>query len=638
MPLPSPAQTFPPNPSSSPLDGHSVAFLHDHLLTSPLIPSTNKPPLFPRSSFSEQSAVIPSSVAVAPSAPAHFATYSHGHRHTPNGALSGPSLLASSEPSSEPSSLDKYHRLRSTSSKSLLSSPYLDVKLVSQAVPPNFTRSEQPSPVKSPSASKMHQTSSRLLRMTDYDRLFTKDLKDLFSTLVVSLLPLSAHRVRLTKVEYTFLSEDAINNLRSLKFSQSNSMRDPKDSSRIVTTTTTTTFSMTKDVARSTCQRFVEARLIESADGKFQQVYTIKGSVWQLTPKGITVLDYFCARNGIHKKQVSELANLGVIQLVHLERDSQTDRLVHDQGTIEVVFRRFVGADGSNVKSSVKPADSDSLHDYRNGASGVKMAAERKVNGKTYCDTLTGEATTDWLMDYSTIMDKRESVEVATLFVEYELVEPVVQDRTYMSQNPGCNIFQPTKYALYQLMQRGRELINGSGPRGRASESEGGAASQRSGITGDSSTQRLHSIMNDPAVRLLFREQLRDTHCEENLSFYEDVDEFVRRYKAATRAAQMARTLNAIDGIKEIMAQAYGIYNAYLAPGSPCELNIDHQLRNNLTTRMTKAVGQGVAMIDTLQEVTPLFENAQIAVLKLMASDSVPKFLSSPKHEQQLRS
>ncbi|KAH6873615.1 regulator of G protein signaling domain-containing protein [Thelonectria olida] len=483
----------------------------------------------------------------------------------------------------------------------------------------------------------MHQTSSRLLRMTDYDRLFTKDLKDLFSTLVVSLLPLSAHRVRLTKVEYTFLSEDAINNLRSLKFSQSNHMRDPTDSSRIVTTTTTTTFSMTKDVARSTCQRFVDARLIESADGKYQQVYTIKGSVWQLTPKGITVLDYFCARNGIHQKQVSELANLGVIQLVHLERDSQTDKLVHDQGSMEVVFRRFVGADGSNVKSSVKPADSDSLHDYRDGLSGVKMAAERKVNGKTCYDTLTGEATTDWLMDYSTIMDKRETVEVATLFIEYELVEPVAQDWTYMSQNPGCNIFQPTKYAIYQLMQRGRDLINGSGPRGRASESEGGAASQRNGITGDSSTQRLHRIMNDPAVRLLFREQLRDTHCEENLSFYQDVDEFVRRYKAATRAAQKARTLNAMDGIKEIMAQAYGIYNAYLAPGSPCELNIDHQLRNKLTTRMTKAVGQGVAMIDTLQEVTPLFENAQIAVLKLMASDSVPKFLSSPKYEQQLR-
>ncbi|KAJ4128290.1 hypothetical protein NW754_002282 [Fusarium falciforme] len=40
-------------------------------------------------------------------------------------------------------------------------------------------------------------------------------------------------------------------------------------------------------------------------------------------------------------------------------------------------------------------------------------------------------------------------------------------------------------------------------------------------------------------------------------------------------------------------------------------------------------------MIDTLQEVIALFEDAQNAVFKLM--DSVPKFLSNPKYEQQLR-
>jgi hypothetical protein len=111
----------------------------------------------------------------------------------------------------------------------------------------------------------MHQTSSHLLRMTDDDRPFTKDFEDLFSTLIVSLLPLSAHRVRLIKIEYTFLSEDAINNLSSLKFSQANRIRDPNNPSSIITTTVTTTFSMAKNVARSTCQRFVEARLIESA-------------------------------------------------------------------------------------------------------------------------------------------------------------------------------------------------------------------------------------------------------------------------------------------------------------------------------------------------------------------------------------
>ncbi|KAG7406545.1 Developmental regulator flbA [Fusarium oxysporum f. sp. rapae] len=465
----------------------------------------------------------------------------------------------------------------------------------------------------------MHQTSSRLLRMTDDGRPFTKDFKDLFSTLIVSLLPLSAHRVRLTKIKYTFLSQDAIKNLSSLKFSQVNRIRDPNNSSSIITTTITSTFSMAKDVACSTCQRFVEARLIESAGGKYQQVYTMKGSIWQLTTKGIAVLDYFCARNGIHQKQVSELADLGVIQLLHLERDPQTDKLIRDQDTIDVIFRRFVSTGGPSFKSNVKSADSDLLPDYRDGLGGVKMAAELILNGKKHRNTFTGKATTDWLMDYSTVMDKRETVEVASLF------------------NPGCNVFQPTEYAIYQLMQRGRDLINGSGLRVRVSEREGGAISQRNGITVDSSTQQLNEILNDPAVLLLFREQLRHTHCEENLSFYREVHEFLPRCKATTSAAQKARNLNAMDDVEEIMAQAYGIYNAYLAPGSPCELNIDHQLRNSLATWMIKAVDQDIAMIYPLQEAMSLFEDAQTAVLKLMSSDSVPKFLSSSKYEQQLR-
>ncbi|KAK3936394.1 hypothetical protein QBC46DRAFT_31600 [Diplogelasinospora grovesii] len=505
--------------------------------------------------------------------------------------------------------------------------------------PYSATDASRPLPIHIPRVdNKMHQTSSRLLRMTDDDRPFTKDFKDLFATLIVSLLPLSAHRVRLTKVEHTFLSEDAINNLGSLKFSQSNRMPDPKDPSRIVTTTTTTTFSMAKDMARSICQRFLEARFIESADGRYQQVYTMKGVVWQLTPKGISILDRFCARNGIQQKQVAELIGNSLPQLVVLERDGQSDKLVTDRGTIEVIFRRFIGSNGPNVKSSVSSADSDSLNDYRDGLTGVKMAAERKVGGRTYKDTFTGKAATDWLMDCSTTVDRRETIEIASLFVEYDLLEPVQQDRAHMAQYPGHNLFQPTKHAIYQVTAKGKDLVNGALSRGRPSESEGASASRSVGIARDSNTQRLDKILNDAALRLLFRENLRETHCEENLSFYIDVDEFVRQCKAATRAAQKSPSNAAsMDGIKEIMAQAYGIYNAFLAPGSPCELNIDHQLRNNLATRMTKAVGQDVAMIDTLHEVTALFEDAQNAVFKLMASDSVPKFLRSPKYEQTLK-
>ncbi|KAI1124410.1 RGS-domain-containing protein [Nemania abortiva] len=562
------------------------------------------------------------------------------------------SVALDSPTNSELSTSDKSSRGRVltrgssvSSSTPILPSPLTDTQRSSQAsskdpisTPYSKTDATQPPPIlQSSLENKMHQTSSRLLRMTDDDRPFTRDFEDLFSTLIVSLLPLSPHRVRLTRVEHTFLSEDAINNLGSLKFSQSNRMPDPKDPTRIVTTTTTTTFSMAKDMARSICQRFLDARFIESADGKLQGVYTMKGAVWQLTPKGVCVLDRFCSRNGIQQRQIGDLVAQGSSHLCILERDPGSDKLVMDRGTMEVVFRRLCGANGGlNIKSNVNSADSDSLSDYRDGLTGVKMASERKINGKVYKDTFTGKACSDWLMDCCTTVDRRETYEMATLFVHYELMESIQQDRAYLATSPSATAFQPTRNAIYQLTVRGKELLSGSG-RGRTSESDGIGAAGRPGVARDSNTQRLDKILNDAALRLLFRENLRETHCEENLSFYLEVDQFVRNCRGAIKSAERNPTSTSMDGIKEIMAQAYGIYNAFLAPGSPCELNIDHQLRSNLATRMTKAVGQDVAMIQTLHEVITLFEGAQNAVFKLMASDSVPKFLRNAKYEHTLK-
>ncbi|KAG6052826.1 hypothetical protein E4U17_005331 [Claviceps sp. LM77 group G4] len=505
------------------------------------------------------SALARLSIAAATSATSNH-HHHHHHRSTDLPLSSGPT---NSKPTGSRHAATKLSSRRGATSKVDIGVGKPEATLL-PSQPYSETLLKHPVPTRKPGIDKkMHQTSSRLLRMTDDERPFTRDFKDLFATLIVSLLPLSAHRVRLSKVEYTFLSEDAINNLGSLKFSQSNRMPDPKDPSRIVTTTTTTTFSMAREMARSICQRFVEARFIESADGKYQQVYNMKGSVWQLTPKGVTVLDRFCSRNGIQQKQVAELASMNSAHLVILERDQKTDKLLRDWATVEVIFRRFIGTDGRNIKPTAATADSDSLHDYKDGLTGVKMAAERKINGRTYKDTFTGKATTDWLMDCSTIVDRREIFEIASLFVEYDLMEPVIQDRAFMLQNSGYTLFQPTKHAIYQLTTRGKNLISGSGSRGRTSESENGTGSQRNNITRDSNTQRLEKILNDPALRLLFRENLRDTLCEENLSFYKDVGEFVRSCQAAVYAFRQSPGASSMDTIKEIMAQAYGIYNGF---------------------------------------------------------------------------
>ncbi|GAB7348031.1 hypothetical protein MBLNU459_g6070t1 [Dothideomycetes sp. NU459] len=470
---------------------------------------------------------------------------------------------------------------------------------------------------------KMHQTSSRLLRQTDDDRPFTRDLKDLFSTLVVSL-PLTPHRVRFTKIEHTFTTDEALTNLGSLKFSQSNRMPDPKDPSRIVTTTTTTTFSMAREMARTVCNRFVEARFVESLDGKAD--FGSRSSVWQLTPKGMRVLTRFCQRNGIHQRHVNEMLDSprNQLQMVILERDDQTDLLQHDRGTMEVIFRRFVGETGPNLKSTTT-ADSDSVHEYATGLVGVSMMRARKQIEKETPYVFTGKSAQDWLLDCCMVVNRKEAAELATQFLVQGFIVTVEQDR----HTPGLR-FQPTKNAHYGISEKGMRVAGWSrSPDGSMNgDAPAPAAKLPPGISRDSNNNKMSAIIHDPSLRLLFREFLQETHCEENLTFYLEVRMFLVDYGVAKRSIPAPR----LDMIRETLASAYSLYNAFLAPGSPCELNIDHNLRNALAGRMTRAVGEDTEMIASLDEVAVLFDQAQTSVFKLMASDSVPKFSRDPKY------
>lgn len=401
----------------------------------------------------------------------------------------------------------------------------------------------------------MHQTSSKILRMTDDDRPFTKDFKDLFSTLVTSL-PLTPHRVRFSRVEETFLSEEAITNLGSLKFSQSNRIPDPKNPSRWVVTTTTTTFSMAKEMARSVCQRFVDARMIESAESKREDTFMVKGGVWQLTPKGIAILSRFCMRNGIVAKHVEPLVKRSQMQIVALERDEVSDKVNQDKTMIEIIFRRFVGQEGPNLKSTTSLSDSDSVSDYATGMVGVKMARERRVLDKTVHNTFTGKAASDWLMDCCTTIDRRETFELAELFVKYQLIAPVIEDRNYTRSHPMASYFQPTKYAIYTVTDKGQKVCGWGGRPPSISSEDSRELKDKPKVPKDSNVSRLHAIIADAALRLLFKEFLRQSLCEENLHFYLDVRDFTANY----RALEKSRKLERPEAVREALAAAYGTW------------------------------------------------------------------------------
>ncbi|KAI9639533.1 regulator of G protein signaling domain-containing protein [Dioszegia hungarica] len=176
----------------------------------------------------------------------------------------------------------------------------------------------------------------------------------------------------------------------------------------------------------------------------------------------------------------------------------------------------------------------------------------------------------------------------------------------------------------------------------------------------DSHTARLKQILDEPALRSLFREFLRSNFCEENLSFWLDVQDFKRRFSTTSSAvaapgtgggdgkgkAQKAQGHAAMDKHQgDLIAMAFVIYNTYLAPASPCELNIDHGLRGELISYMTQVTSDKDAGIkghidpivgnalhaSQLQTMVKLYERIQGYIFRLMATDSVPKFVKTDR-------
>ncbi|KAL1405401.1 hypothetical protein Q8F55_009032 [Vanrija albida] len=177
----------------------------------------------------------------------------------------------------------------------------------------------------------------------------------------------------------------------------------------------------------------------------------------------------------------------------------------------------------------------------------------------------------------------------------------------------------------------------------------------------DSHTARLKQILEEPALRSLFREFLRANFCEENLSFWLDVQDFKRRFNTSSSAAaapgalptQRGQGLQAMEKHQQdLIAMAFVIYNTYLAPASPCELNIDHQLRGELISYMNEILedkdagakaqilpGVGNSLhASQLQNMVRLYERIQQYIFRLMATDSVPKFCKTERFLTLMRS
>jgi len=438
-------------------------------------------------------------------------------------------------------------------------------------------------------------------------------------------------------------------------------------------------------MARSIGSQFVQARLIEAAVDLGTASFEKDKSLWQITPKGMHVLHRFANRNGIASNTLSTLlsSNLTTMNLIILERDDITDQILETPSLIDLIFRRFAGPtpniintgrlNSSSKRDSTGSSNSNSDHSglaehVFDGYTGVVMRDSRRIGDVIYQNCFTGQDALNWLLECCTTVKESEAQHLATLFLKHDLIGRCGSEHQRGSRET-LDIG-----AYYILTERGKRMAGWTrGHHGRAgsqsppSESNRNRKGQpeeealslmaaaaengkvtaanpskgslsisrpRSNVRANSATKEseratsstiLVQILNDPALLTLFREFLRQNFCEENLQFYRETGDFIKSVK----------NVETIEQVKASLATAFSHYNAFLAQGSPCELNLEHSLRLDLAARMAKAVDDNEdAIRSALSEVVALFERARAQVFRLMATDSVPKFEQTYRYRQ----
>ncbi|KAB5596326.1 Regulator of G-protein signaling protein [Ceratobasidium theobromae] len=596
-------------------------------------------------------------------------------------------------------------------------------------------------------------SASHMMKVTKRGRPFLKDTLDLFATLIVSL-DLVTHKQFFKSFPHSFTTDEAAQNLASLKFSQSNRGPDPRDPTRIITTTTTTTFSMTREMAKAMSQHFMDARLIENAADRTSNLFKERG-VYVVTPKGLHVLERFIIKNGINGDSLVGVFESQPVcmKLLHLERRPSDDEIIISQPVITALFRRFVGRQ-PNYMPDPPPAQPDPTAEYNDRAKGMPLMDVQdrppqmigKAPLQTYKHCFPAISALEWLCDFTSIVGRDEAAEMAAHFVRFGLIQLVSDKRKTgdsaviftvrgSATTPGTAMvcprlsfcfsdssqqgeFRCTAKAIYRITEEGRrvarwdhsrlrnspntsqtnlhsserpstdgsqegvlvsELSYGPGPGPHGPETLATATEAkiqrrtsvaeklRDGYHSDriskneSNSERLKRILEEPALRALFREFLRGNFCEENLSFWLEAQDLKRRFTTTSTAAAAAHAhgtaspgsrpstaksptpgQQAMEKHHEALVQfTFLIYNTYLAPQSQCELNIDHALRNELYAYVEDVIVDngfsrtGPGNVGTkeaasfnatqLQNLIKLYERIQLHVFRLMATDSLPK-------------
>lgn len=219
-----------------------------------------------------------------------------------------------------------------------------------------------------------------------------------------------------------------------------------------------------------------------------------------------------------------------------------------------------------------------------------------------------------------------------------------------------------------QKQQHRRAILNQSQQRPPSMSITDSSASYTS--NDNSQWTRLTQILETPLLRMYFRDFLRANYCVENINFWVDHHKLL-----------LLRKSNSSKVVLEQIAACYAMYKTYLSSCATADVNIDHTLHQQIATYVTRVfvvVNQSPTTSDTVYFVSPaaptvttpsrnktlLLMPPQVTkqhivtiqkdvlpeqclndllsmlgrvndhVCRMMAEDSVPKFIKTDKYKQ----
>ncbi|KAF9350855.1 hypothetical protein BGX34_000957 [Mortierella sp. NVP85] len=245
--------------------------------------------------------------------------------------------------------------------------------------------------------------------------------------------------------------------------------------------------------------------------------------------------------------------------------------------------------------------------------------------------------------------------------------------------DPALQILsEPGPMSSYAPSSSGKESV---GHREGETSTGGTIASMGStALPTTSNTTRLNLILSNVTLRDMFKNFLKQNICEENLAFYLEVLDYKNMFNMlinATRSytqslsdqeplsptagskagsANISHPASLRELEKQICTQAFAIYETFLVSGAPRELNLPHQMRQDITAHMEAVVRNMNAPsppssdplnhgnVEHNDSAGPqrelihisLFDRIHEHIFRLMSTDSVPKFTKTDKYREMM--